>query len=202
MNLTKNCQKKRLAARHGDEAAGGFGDVLSKMYDMYEPAGEDEEGAYNLTITEDMTPDDVLKNALEIIAKIPGTSVGEGKTPWRNGYYASPDMPAFLWVVDGEKLEGKNMIALDYPDIKGGWPCTLKHGNFGPPRKEVAEATGAKYNNIEMDMMGLKLPGVVNESGTKFTMWGMANKLDTMNWLSPEEVKKARENRDDFDAPR
>ena len=69
MNLTKSCQKKRLAARHGDQEEGGFADVLSKLFDAYEPAGEDEEGSYNVTITEDMTPDDVLKQVLEIIAK-------------------------------------------------------------------------------------------------------------------------------------
>ena len=44
--------------------------MLSKLFDAYEPVGEDEEGSYNVTITEDMTPDDVLKNVLEIIAKI------------------------------------------------------------------------------------------------------------------------------------
>ena len=70
MNLTKSCQKKRLEARHGDDKEGGFADMLNKMYDSFEPAGEDEEGSYNVTITEDMTPDDVLKNVLEIIAKI------------------------------------------------------------------------------------------------------------------------------------
>ena len=70
MNLTESCQLKRLVARHGEEAARGFRDQLSKMYDMYEPAGEDEEGSYNVMITEEMTPDDVLKNVLEIIAKI------------------------------------------------------------------------------------------------------------------------------------
>ena len=56
------------------------------------------------------------------------------KTPWRNGYWASPNMPAFIWVVDGEKMDAKNMIALDYPDIEGSMVCTLKHGDFGPPR--------------------------------------------------------------------
>ena len=40
------------------------------MFDMYEPAGEDEEGAYNVTITEDMSKDDVLKQVLDIIAKV------------------------------------------------------------------------------------------------------------------------------------
>ena len=126
-----------------------------------------------------------------------------GKTPWKNGYWASADVPGFIYVVEGENMHMKNMIALDYPDIESGFSLTLKHGDFGPPRKEVAEATGgADRNNIEMEFMGQKFLGVMNENGTKFSIWGMANKLDTMKWLSPEEVKKARENRDDFDAPR
>ena len=69
MNLTKSCQKKRLLARHGGEAAEGFTEQLGKMHDIFEQAREDEEGSYNVTITEDMTPDDVLNNVLEIIAK-------------------------------------------------------------------------------------------------------------------------------------
>ena len=40
------------------------------MYDDYEPAGEDEEGAYNVHITEDMTREDVLKQVIDIISKI------------------------------------------------------------------------------------------------------------------------------------
>ena len=67
MNLTKSCQKKRIEARHG---TGDMHTMLTKIFDLYEPAGEDEEGAYNVTITEDMTPQDVLKEVLAIIAKI------------------------------------------------------------------------------------------------------------------------------------
>ena len=67
MNLTKSCQKKRIEARHG---SGDMHTMLTKIFDLYEPAGEDEEGAYNVTITEDMTPQDVLKEVLAVIAKI------------------------------------------------------------------------------------------------------------------------------------
>ena len=67
MNLTKSCQKKRIEARHG---TGDMHTMLTKIFDLYEPAGEDEEGAYNVTITEDMTPQDVLKEVLAVIAKI------------------------------------------------------------------------------------------------------------------------------------
>ena len=44
--------------------------MVPKVFDIYEPAGEDEEGAYNVTITEDMTRQDVLKEVLAVINKI------------------------------------------------------------------------------------------------------------------------------------
>ena len=90
----------------------------------------------------------------------------------------------------------------DYPDIEGSMSGSIKHGDFGPARKEVAEATGTERANFEMDFFGQKIAGVVDESGTKMTMWGFANMLDTMKWLSPEDIKKAKENRDDFNEPR
>ena len=64
-------QEKRVKERHGDSADGGnFGSTLAKMFDMYEPAGEDEEGACNVAVTEDMSREDVLKRVLETIAKM------------------------------------------------------------------------------------------------------------------------------------
>ena len=71
LNLTKSCIKKRLAGRHGEgENAERFSEVGQKMYDLYEPAGEDEDGAHNITITEDMSTDDVANLILEKIGKI------------------------------------------------------------------------------------------------------------------------------------
>ena len=70
MNLTKSCQKKRLEARHGGDGGNEWAGWLSKMFDLFEPAGEDEEGAHNVTVTEDMSPDDVLKRVVEVISKI------------------------------------------------------------------------------------------------------------------------------------
>ena len=54
MNLTKSCQTKRLLERHGDDGTGGVAQHLNKLYELYEPADEEEEGSYNLTITEDI----------------------------------------------------------------------------------------------------------------------------------------------------
>ena len=67
LNLTQGCQEQRLEKRHG---GGGRTGALKKMYSLYEPAGEGERHSYNVTISEDTTPGDVVKEVLEIIAKI------------------------------------------------------------------------------------------------------------------------------------
>ena len=42
------------------------------------------------------------------------------RTPWRDGYWSSNKMPSLVLIVDGEKVEGKNIVALDYPDLEVG----------------------------------------------------------------------------------
>ena len=70
LNLTRNCQQKRIEARHarGGETSKQVAAVLTKMYGLYEPAGEDEERAYNVSVTEEMTTSDVLQEVLGILA--------------------------------------------------------------------------------------------------------------------------------------
>ena len=65
--MTEECQKKRLETRHGEDLE--TMNFLFKVFEEFEPAGEDEENAYNITITEDMTRDDVIKAILEITQK-------------------------------------------------------------------------------------------------------------------------------------
>ena len=43
---------------------------MEKFYDLYEPAGDDEENAYNINITEDMSIDDVIQEFLKIAEKV------------------------------------------------------------------------------------------------------------------------------------
>ena len=52
LSLTKENQKKRLKDRHGDSAE-MMGEMLEKMFDLYEKPGDGEENAYNVDITED-----------------------------------------------------------------------------------------------------------------------------------------------------
>jgi len=62
----KENQKKRLKERHGEMM---MGDMLEKMFDLYEKPGDGEKNAYNVDITEDMTTKDVLDKVLEVIDK-------------------------------------------------------------------------------------------------------------------------------------
>lgn len=71
LNMSRDCQKKRVIARHGKGAGmDDLIDMMIKFAEMYEPAGEDEEGAYNVEITEDMNREDVIQKILEIIVDL------------------------------------------------------------------------------------------------------------------------------------
>ena len=70
LNLTKECQTKRILARHPGDDQKMFQDVLMNMFDSYEPAGEDETNALNVTIDEDMTRDQVMKSVLDAIKQV------------------------------------------------------------------------------------------------------------------------------------
>ena len=67
MTMTEGCQRKRLEGRFGDQEIPAF---LIRLFEETEPAAEDEENAFNITITEDMSKEDVLNRALEIVGKI------------------------------------------------------------------------------------------------------------------------------------
>merc|ERR1719479_371672 len=66
LHLTPETNHKRLAGRHGDNAE-EFNKVFDSLTKMYESAGQDEENAFDLYITEDMTPDDVAQKVIDIL---------------------------------------------------------------------------------------------------------------------------------------
>ena len=66
LNMSKDCMAKRIRQRHGD-AAEHFIKSFEKFSALYEPAGQDEENAFNLDITEDMDKDKVLAKVLELV---------------------------------------------------------------------------------------------------------------------------------------
>ena len=67
LNLTMDCNKERLAARHGGSI--DVDEMAAAWLPIYEPAGSDEENAFNVTIEKGMDKGDVLEAVLDIIHK-------------------------------------------------------------------------------------------------------------------------------------
>ena len=68
-NMNKDCQMKRVTQR-----TPGIGQkylqILYNYAEKCEPAAKDEINTYNLTITEEMTREDVKKTVLEFVLKV------------------------------------------------------------------------------------------------------------------------------------
>ena len=65
LHMTKEDQLERIKNRHGDDQA--FIDMMSRLYDLYEPAAEDEPNSIHLLITKDMTREDVVEKILRMV---------------------------------------------------------------------------------------------------------------------------------------
>ena len=125
------------------------------------------------------------------------------KAPWRNGLWFSEQLPVYIWDVNGERMVGKNMISLDYPELEGHLNFTIKYGDFGPARKEVSDITGVDNYNFELTAFGfMKSFGYLNESGTELTAWGTTNSIEIIKWMSPKEIDKLKAKREDINTPR
>ena len=71
LNMSKECQVERLQKRHSDsETQKKFQKMLFQYAELCEPAGEDEENAFNVEITEDMTREDVKQKILDLADKV------------------------------------------------------------------------------------------------------------------------------------
>lgn len=67
LNMSDDCMHQRLRKRHGEKEAAGMIEFVKKFASLYEPAGEDEENAINIDVTEDLDKDDVIAKVLELI---------------------------------------------------------------------------------------------------------------------------------------
>ena len=70
LSLTEETQAIRVKERHGDgPGTEAISEMLAKMYKLYEGPGEGEKNTYNVDITENMSPKDVLNKVLEVLQK-------------------------------------------------------------------------------------------------------------------------------------
>ena len=63
--MSKDNQLKRLKARHGNDDTAL--QRLTKCYDVFEPADEDEPNTISLVINENMSRDDVVEKVLKLV---------------------------------------------------------------------------------------------------------------------------------------
>merc|ERR1711936_924750 len=59
--------------------------------------------------------------------------------PWKSGTWYSPLSISQLFYVDGEKVEIKNVISLDFSDSKPLFSGIWAQGDFGPAKAEIFE---------------------------------------------------------------
>ena len=70
LNMSTECQLNRVKKRHGDSLGDSMIDMLANYSKLCEPAGADEENAVNITITDEMTPNDVVQEIISIVKKV------------------------------------------------------------------------------------------------------------------------------------
>ena len=68
LTMNEEVQLKRIKARHG-EANSELVDNLSSYHKLYELPGKSEPNTFNIDITDEMTPMDVMNKVLEILGK-------------------------------------------------------------------------------------------------------------------------------------
>ena len=69
LTMTQESQIKRIKARHGDDLSDGLLDMLSGIHKLNELPEENEPNTFNVDITDNMKPQDVMKKVLDILEK-------------------------------------------------------------------------------------------------------------------------------------
>ena len=97
------------------------------------------------------------------------TTTENKQLPWKSGMWFNKDQRGFLIIINGEKVEYKNLLVLDYPGATALFSGTISYGDdFGPvPPEEIEKVGGIKNYNLMMDFNVFKIPGVLHENGTR-----------------------------------
>ena len=67
LHMSREDQMERVQGRHGDEKS--FTEMLTKMYELYEPAADDEPNTIGIMLTKDMSKDKVADEILRLVNK-------------------------------------------------------------------------------------------------------------------------------------
>ena len=123
---------------------------------------------------------------------------------WLDGIYLSSTTTSVAVRVRGEQVTWCNIAEFDFPDyvneeaVKGTW----KHGKYQEATKEIIEATGETFYNVEMNYMDGKMVmhGTISEDGkTIYCMDFTGSGMDTMIWTDAETLKTVLDGREHID---
>ena len=102
------------------------------------------------------------------------TTTEEKQFPWKSGMWFNKEQGGFLIIIDGEKVEYKNLMVLEYPGATPMFSGKISQGDFGPvPAEEIEKVGGVKNYNLMMDFTMIKIPGVLHKSGTRIHVKSM-----------------------------
>ena len=102
----------------------------------------------------------------------------------KEGYWACDANTTAIFILKNDRLLYKPKIALDYPDIEAIIEMKIQiaktHNEFGIAHPDIAKETGKKHYNMAIHMIGAKIKGVANDTGTEFFMIGKNKSLILM----------------------
>ena len=92
------------------------------------------------------------------------------QTPMRNGIWHSNGMKTTIFLVKGEQIHAKLLVALDYPEETNSmYDGKVLYGDFGPAHKDIVRTTGIANYNCELQFGAMwKVHCVLNEEGTRY----------------------------------
>ena len=99
--------------------------------------------------------------------------------PWKEGCWRMGEIRGIVLETSGKKqLKWKNLV------------LECQFGKFGRASKEITVATGSEEYNLQVRSPLMNNRGVLNDSGTKITIYGVLNKLEEWVWMDEETMKK------------
>ena len=113
------------------------------------------------------------------------TTTENKQLPWKSGMWFNKDQSGFLIIINGEKIEYKNVMVLEYPGATAMFSGTISYGDdFGPvPPEELEKVGGIKNYNLMMDFTAFKVPGVLHESGTRIYVKSLLPGNNIQNYI-------------------
>jgi len=202
LRMSQEDRKERVRIRHkGDESAVKLMDTFENIT---EPGQEGEPNTINLTVTANMSKQDVVeavKNSLK--------ELEDNQIKLLDGHYKVNEYFVKTWKVDGNNFNMRDPH--DAIDFK----ARIEYGDFGAASKKIENMVGkeCRYNmritfswgittedaNGESTLMDMFDYGVITDGGNKVFVKGMT--IYTVEKITDKELEELENDFDPIEAP-